>query len=262
MKNFDRVADIYDATRAMPGFVPDHIADRVVTATRATRETRFLEIGVGTGRIALPLVERGYRYTGVDVSERMMDRLRAKVSGQNVNLTLVNADVTHLPFEDATFDVVLGVHILHLIPEWEVAVDEVRRVLVAGGYLVLGYERAAPDDPANEIRRTWFDVIAELGVPIQGRTGHWQAVERVLTQGGAYSAVYRVAHWTETLRPKTLLDEARNRVFSHSWDVPEEVLVAAHARMETWASAKYGSLSTDIRSEREFLVSVNRFPAD
>ena len=261
MKNFDRVADTYDATRAVPGFVPERIADRVVAATRATSETRFLEPGIGTGRIALPLVERGYRYTGVDVSERMMDRLRAKVSGRDVNLTLVNADITQLPFEDASFDVVLGVHIFHLIPAWEAALGEVRRVLAPDGYLVLGYERAAPDGPANEIRRAWFDVVAELGMSMQTRTGHWQAVERVLAQGGAYTAVYRVAHWTEVLRPRTVLDDARNRVFSHTWDVPEDVLVAAHERMVTWAIATYGSLDTDIRSEREFLLSVNRFPA-
>jgi ubiquinone/menaquinone biosynthesis C-methylase UbiE len=260
VKNFDRVADIYDATRELPAFVPERIADRVVTATRAKEETRFLEIGVGTGRIALPFLERGYRYTGVDISERMMDRLRAKTRDKDANLTLVHADITRLPFEDATFDVLMGVHILHLVPEWQRALREVRRVLTPDGYVVLGYEEAAPDDPGNELRRRWHEFVGEAGVTLTTRSGNWPVIEAALIDGGAYASVYRVAHWVEELRPATLLNEQRTRVFSHSWEVPEDVLEAVHERMVTWTNERYGSLDTVLRSEREFLLTVNRFP--
>ena len=262
MKNFDRVADIYDATRELPAFVPNRIADRVVIATRATAETRFLEIGVGTGRIALPFLERGYRYTGVDISERMMDQLRAKIRDKDVNLTLVNADITQLPFEDATFDVVIGVHILHLVPEWQKAMREVRRVLAPGGYLVLGYEDVAPDDPGHEIRHQWHEFVRESGVNLTMRSGSWPAIEAALIDGGAYMSVYRVAHWVEELQPAILLNEQRTRVFSHSWEVPDDVLEAVHKRMVTWTTERYGSLDTVLRSEREFLVSVSQFPPE
>jgi ubiquinone/menaquinone biosynthesis C-methylase UbiE len=262
VKNFDRVADIYDATRELPAFVPNRIADRVVTATHATAETRFLEIGVGTGRIALPFLERGYEYTGVDISERMMERLRAKVHDRHANLTLVNADITELPFEDESFDVAIGVHILHLVPEWQRAIAEVRRVLAPNGYLVLGHEDAAPDDAGQEIRRQWQAFVRELGTNLTTRSGSWPAIEAELIDEGAYISAYRVAHWVEELRPSTLLDEQRTRVFSHSWEVPDDVLEAVHQRMLTWTTERYGSPDTALRSEGEFLLSVSRFPPE
>ena len=63
--SFDRVADVYDATRALPEGVPGAITRRIEEATYAGPETRFLELGVGTGRIAEPLIAAGYPYTGV-----------------------------------------------------------------------------------------------------------------------------------------------------------------------------------------------------
>lgn len=260
MRNFDRVADIYDATRELPPSVPARIADQTVAATRATPDTRFLEIGVGTGRIALPFLERGYSYTGVDISERMMDQLRAKVDAAQVNLTLLNADITQLPFENATFDVVIGVHILHLVPDWQQALREARRVLLPEGYLLLGLESAAPDNPGNEIRRQWHTFVAESGAVLPTRDGNALAIEAQLTQEGAYSAMYRVAHWEEELRPSTLLDEQRRRVFSHSWEVPDGVLESVHQRMLQWTTERYGSAETILHSEREFLLTVHQFP--
>jgi ubiquinone/menaquinone biosynthesis C-methylase UbiE len=261
MKNFDRVADVYDATREMPSFVYDRIVDRVVVTTRAIAETRFLEIGVGTGRIAVPFLERGYRFTGIDISERMMDRLRSKVRTKDVDVTLVKGDVTQLTFEDASFDVVLAVHILHLVSDWRRAVREARRVLAPSGYLVLGYESSQPDAPGNEMRRQWQTFVTEAGVSLSSRSGSWPAIEADLIEGGSYAAVYRVAHWEETLAPRSVLDAQRSQIFSHSWDVPEDVLEAVHQRMVAWATDRYGSLDTRLRSEREFLLSVHGFPA-
>jgi len=260
VKNFDRVADIYDATREMPAHVLDRIVDRVIAATGATAETRFLEIGVGTGRIALPFLERGYRFTGVDISERMMDRLRAKVHGRDVALTLVQADITELPFEDASFDVVLAVHILHLVSDWQRAVREARRVTAPTGYLVIGYENSPPDAPANEMRRQWQTFVGEAGVTLSGRSGNWAAIQTDLIEQGSYAAVYRVARWEETVVPQAVLEEQRKRVFSHSWDVPDGVLETVNERMVAWATNRFGSLDAALRSEREFMLSVNRFP--
>jgi ubiquinone/menaquinone biosynthesis C-methylase UbiE len=261
MKNFDRVSDIYDVTREMPSFVYDRIVDRVAAATRATTETQFLEIGVGTGRITVPFLERGYRFTGVDISERMMDRLRAKVRASDVAFTLVKGDVTQLPFEDASFDVVLAVHILHLVSDWQRAVREARRVLAPSGYLVLGYESSQSDAPCNEMRRQWQTFVTEAGVSLSSRSGNWPTIDADLIEGGSYAAVYRVAHWEEALAPRSVLDAQRSQVFSHSWDVPEDVLETVHQRMVAWATDRFGSLDADLRSEREFLLSVHGFPA-
>jgi ubiquinone/menaquinone biosynthesis C-methylase UbiE len=56
--SFDPVAQVYDATRGYP----EQVARRIDQAAKGNVQTRFLEVGIGTGRIALPLAERGRLY--------------------------------------------------------------------------------------------------------------------------------------------------------------------------------------------------------
>ena len=70
--NFDRAAAFYDATRALPDGVAEQVRDAVLDRVGARPGTRFLEVGVGTGRIALPFVRAGHAYCGVDLSVAML----------------------------------------------------------------------------------------------------------------------------------------------------------------------------------------------
>jgi ubiquinone/menaquinone biosynthesis C-methylase UbiE len=106
--SFDRAADFYDNTRTLAPEVSERLTAEILKLGRATPDTTFFEPGIGTGRVALPLVELGYGYTGVDVSEAMMDKLREKLEGKAHRLTLINADATALPLEDNAFDVALA----------------------------------------------------------------------------------------------------------------------------------------------------------
>ncbi|HHP7243554.1 MAG TPA: class I SAM-dependent methyltransferase [Elainellaceae cyanobacterium] len=133
---FDRIADRYDETRALPVDIAEQVTEQILQLSRATSETHFFEPGIGTGRIALPLIEQGYAYTGVDISEPMMTKLRQKMASISHRLTLLEADATALPFESGAFDVAIASHILHLIPEWQKALEETRRVLKPGGVFI------------------------------------------------------------------------------------------------------------------------------
>src|SRR5579884_4565904 len=102
--SFDRAVEFYDATRGYPPGVDEQIADAIAAAVGATAETRFLEMGIGTGRIAFPLIKRGYHYTGIDLSAAMMGRLREKIDAfaathpdQPVRVDLHIGDSTVLP---------------------------------------------------------------------------------------------------------------------------------------------------------------------
>jgi ubiquinone/menaquinone biosynthesis C-methylase UbiE len=77
--SFDRVSDIYDATRGLPPDVSEQVTNSILNLVSATPDTAFFESGIGTGRIALPIVQRGYSYTGIDISEKMLDELRRKL---------------------------------------------------------------------------------------------------------------------------------------------------------------------------------------
>ena len=109
-RSFDRVAAVYDRTRALPPEVETAIGAGIARLTAATTATRFLEVGVGTGRIALPLVRAGYRYYGADLSLSMLRAADQKAQGLAGQLHLCGADACALPFASATFDVGLVVH--------------------------------------------------------------------------------------------------------------------------------------------------------
>src|SRR5882757_8901159 len=108
--SFDRAAEYYDTTRGYAAGSDERIRDAIVAYTAANSDTHFLELGVGTGRIALPFIRAGYDYTGVDLSPAMMARLADKLAGDAdaaaYRFELREADITALPFEAARFDVI------------------------------------------------------------------------------------------------------------------------------------------------------------
>lgn len=91
-------ADVYDETYAE---VEDSVID--LLARHAGDPPRALELAVGTGRIALPLSERGVAVTGIDVSEEMVARLRAKPGGEAI--PVVMGDIKDLDV-DGTFPLI------------------------------------------------------------------------------------------------------------------------------------------------------------
>lgn len=136
--SFDRAADFYDKTRGLPKDQAEQVTE--LLAGELTGRDRTLEIGVGTGRIALPLHDRQIDLVGIDISLPMLDRLVANASGR-MPFPLLVADATRLPFADASYDATIASHVFHLIPQWREATDEVLRVTAPGGVLLVDLGR-------------------------------------------------------------------------------------------------------------------------
>lgn len=95
---------------------------------------------------------------GIDLSPRMLDvagRLIAKRGWNNV--TVHEADAARLPFADETFEKVLCTFALNIIPAYERAVEEIRRVLVHGGLFVALEVRSGPHSTPG-----WFHRLAPI----------------------------------------------------------------------------------------------------
>ena len=136
--SFDRAAGYYDQTRGFPPGIGDEVAAAAVDLIGPS--ARILEIGIGTGRIARPMLARGYSITGVDLSRNMMGRLLEAVPAGGASPALVEADATRLPLPPAVFDAVVSVHVFHLIAGWREALAEARRCLRPAQ----GWGRSAP----------------------------------------------------------------------------------------------------------------------
>ena len=139
----EREAAVYDELAA-DMFDPAVVAPVVETLADLAGRGRALEFGVGTGRIALPLAERGVRVSGIDASEAMVARLRAKPGGEEIDVTIGDFATTRV---DGQFSLVYLVFntIFNLITQDEqvACFQNAAAHLEAGGHFVV--ELTVPD---------------------------------------------------------------------------------------------------------------------
>lgn len=112
-------------------------ADWLLDLLDVQGDERVLDIGTGNGGILLPLARRllsgrGH-VTGLDMSAGMIEGARRTVESERLNVTFVLGDAQHLPFPDASFDIVMANHMLYHVPDIEAAVREAYRLLKPGG---------------------------------------------------------------------------------------------------------------------------------
>ncbi len=258
--SFDRVAHIYDATRALPPDVVERVADTIVELSGATHESNFFEPGIGTGRIALPFVRRGYSYTGVDLSQGMLAELRAKVADLPHRLSLVEADATSLSFEDGSFDVAITSHVLHLIQDWKTALAEIRRVLRPTGVFFYCYQDPNAPVDRRDLNRQWEAILAAHGLDQRrerGGASKADVLETLRAQGADLEAV-TVAEWRAEQTVGELLELYSERVYSSSWRIPDEVFSTAIVELRAWAGRHYESEDVALPSDRRFELVVAR----
>ncbi len=201
------------------------------------RDGRCLEIGVGTGRIALPLIESGINVVGVDISAEM---LRRYVEKAPANIEVALADATRLPFADRTFTSAIASHVLHLIPGWVTALDELVRVVAPGGVLLASRSADPAADWHNLVRRRFYaeagdppwppgmNRIDELDLEMSAR----QATTRKLDD------VYNDA-W---LSIADVLDLLEKGVYAACWSIDQPTRSRAASATRQWASRDLGDL--------------------
>jgi SAM-dependent methyltransferase len=150
---WDRRAEPYDAFWAP---ITVRAADAVLGAARVTRGTRVLDVGSGSGRVSARAAALGARVTGVDVAPGMVElagRLQPEVR-------FVVGSAESLPVADRSFDVVLATFLLLHVGRQEVALAEMRRVLIEGGRVAL---TMWDDGEANALHDVLLRAVEEVG---------------------------------------------------------------------------------------------------
>ncbi len=259
MISFDRVAGIYDATRGLPPGVAARVADGLARIFRQVAASpSVLEPGVGTGRMAVPLAERGLRVSGLDVSRRMLAVLREKRPA----LPAVLAQADALPFPDTAFDGALLVHLLHLVPDAARAMEEVCRAVRPGGVVVAGGDEGPSGlmrEVSAAIREASAGVGIELGLWDRYRLG-LAAGEAALVARGAECRSQRLARWHEPQSGRRLLERLAKRVNSQTWELSDGQLESLLARAAPELERLCGGLDRVHQTRRGFRVLVGRLP--
>jgi 2-polyprenyl-3-methyl-5-hydroxy-6-metoxy-1,4-benzoquinol methylase len=110
----ERVAATYDGTSGV--FGPGAVEATAGVLAGLADGGRVLELGIGTGRIALPLARRGVEVHGIDLSRAMVARLRAKPGGEAIPVAIGGFATTTM---DGTFDLMAQLAGMRLRDRWE-----------------------------------------------------------------------------------------------------------------------------------------------
>ena len=224
---------------------------------RQEEGARILEVGTGTGRVSIPLLERGADLIGCDLSAKMLSRQREKYPAAR----LLRADAAFLPFPSHHFDALLVVHVMHLIGPWREALREFKRVLKTGGvFLNVGTHEPVGKSVRGKLRDHWRNWLKAQGVEA-GHPGA-QSGEQVLAELqslGARLEEVEVVRFSNSYTPRLELDHYAGRVFSDTWSIPEEIYRASLADLREWAMHELGDLDQQIEETSRFMFELARF---
>lgn len=235
--NFDRAAEYYDATRDVGDEATTQTLD--ILADHVRDRGRVLEIGVGTGILALPLAARGIDVIGVDVSSAMLAKLRGKM-GNGVPLHVLRADARSLPFSDGSFGVAYARHVLHLIPDWRTAVAELCRVVGHAVLVDAGVATPGWQELWREIRPVLGPASERVGLDI-ARDGA-SALDEAFRAAGATPGTVVDFAYAQTETMADVIDEMERRSPSFTWGVPDDALRDAIEIVRRWTLERYGRL--------------------
>jgi ubiquinone/menaquinone biosynthesis C-methylase UbiE len=146
------------------------IRDRILELAEPREDVVVVDLGAGTGLLALALAPRVQELVAVDISERMLERLDDTAAADGIdNVEPLVADLRRLPLEDESATLVVSNYAFHHLddPGKELALAEARRILRPGGRLVI------------------CDMMFSLSLDARDRRLLWEKVRALLRRGPA-----------------------------------------------------------------------------
>jgi SAM-dependent methyltransferase len=243
--SFDRAAGYYDETRITDPTSLRTIID--LLEARLPGRGPVLEIGVGTGQLALPLARRGVPVTGLDLSAEMLAVLRSKAADEPP-MPLIRADATRLPFPSGSIGGAYARWVLHLIPDWIGVLRELDRTVVPGGTVAI--EPGGFSGPFRETYLRFLEILGDAVVTV-GLT----AVDRDEQLDEGFAGVGWVLEdevpvlYEGSRTLQEVFDDIPAKRWSWTWRVPDEDLARATGEVRSWAQERFGDLRRTIPPE-------------
>lgn len=197
-----------------------------VAADETLPYQRAMELGCGTGFFLLNLMQSGVAKKGsvTDLSPGMVKVALRNAENLGLNVDGRVADAERIPYDDNTFDLVVGHAVLHHIPDVEQALSEVLRVLKPGGRFVFAGEPSTIGDFYARwmSRATWWATtnITKLG-PLKA----WRRPQEELDESSRAAALEAVVD-IHTFDPDELADIARSAGAARVETATEELAAA------------------------------------
>jgi len=142
---------------------------------------RLLDVGCGSGQLALMAGKDGLEVTGVDIASNSVERARERAQAERLIVRFEEADAEALPFEDASFDVVVSLIGAMFAPRPDLVARELLRVCKSGGTIAMA--NWTPQGFIGQMFKTVSTFIAPSGIPSPVLWGDEATVRERLGKG-------------------------------------------------------------------------------
>lgn len=225
MTAYDSLSEHYDSGRI--GYANELYTTLVEYGL--TPASKMLDVACGTGLAAAPFIENNYDVTGVDVSEPMLARARARFP----DAAFVQGSAEALPFDDAAFDTAISAQAFHHVDR-SAALREMLRVLRPGGIVAIWWKHLMSEDAFKVLRDR---IVVELGFepPVSGLKGGFKEFYAAPLR----EHTLRVIPWRASVPLSKLLQAERSR--KNLREVLGSKFDAYAAALETRAHEAFGA---------------------
>ena len=236
---FDQAAGYYDQTRRLEPETQSAVIALLSGELRG--RGRCLEIGIGTGRMALDLHGAGIPMAGVDLARPMLDQLVRKAGG-SPPFPLAVADATVLPWVDGAFGAAMICHVLHLIPTWQTAAAELVRVVRPGGVILHDVGGDSPGVGRETVRH----FFSQTRLRVRNRPGLSDAaqLDELLAARGLIARTLPPIVRRIEPRVGDVIQRLEDGVLSGCWELDAEERRTAAVATREWAIERFGSLDS------------------
>ena len=157
---YRRWAPVYDFTFGTVAEAGRKHTVRIINRRRG----RVLEVGVGTG-LSLPCYEKHLTVTGIDLSPEMLGKAKARVERRRLDNVsgLHEMDAGALAFPDESFDTVVAMYVMTVVPDAAKVMRELERVCATGGEVILVNHFSQEDGIRGFVERRLVPLASSIG---------------------------------------------------------------------------------------------------
>jgi SAM-dependent methyltransferase len=214
-------------------------AERLCAAAQLHQSARVLDIGAGTGRVAIPMAACGCDVVALEPSAGMVKELRAK--DPSATVSIIVGEGARLPFPAASFEAVVIARLLYLTPDWQQILAECRRVLLPAGRLLHEWGNGESDEAWVRVREEARRLFESAGVarPFHPGVRSEAVVEQRLEQLGFDNAAGVSMSSGETTTLGEFLRRLAEGELSYIWALPPSVRAECLPRLMRWAGQTF-----------------------
>ena len=231
--DFSANAPIYD--RRHGTVLALDIAQDLVSKSNLPREAHVLDIGAGTGRVAIAFAAMGHKTVALDPALPMLNELRGKTTDSQIQI--VAGEGARLPFAACLFDGVILARVLYLMADWQTVVRQAYDVLKPGGCLFHEWGNGEPGEEWVQIRekaRTLFEKAGVKNPFHPGAQSESVIDEFLVALGLSRINVLRIGPGP-SMTLLSFVEKIVSGELSYIWNVPRNIQESCLPQLKQWS---------------------------